>query len=247
MTPVHAVAVAAATFHEGGGEEPDTLPQREVTVSAYQISTMETSVAEFEAFVAAGAWTHADWWTQAGWEWAEKHPNGAGAQARRSARPDNHPVIAVSWYEADAYCRWAGGSLPTEAQWEHAACGPDAAPYAWGKDDSVDAAWFAEGKGHHLIAVNTRAVDDDPIARRSPFGLLHTAGNVWEWVADGYDRDAYAAGDAKDPVGGADSPWKVLRGGSYVNLPSYCTCMHREPARPEEGRLSAGFRCAWPP
>ncbi len=247
MTPLHAVAIGAATFPQGGGEEPDTLPERAVTLSAYRISSTETSVAEFEAFVAAGAWSRAEWWSKAGWDWAAAHPDGAGAETRRSGRDINHPVIAVSWYEADAYCRWAGGTLPTEAQWEHASCGVDDAPYPWGKDDSLDAAWFAEGKGHHLTAVNTRAVDDDLVVRRSPFGLLHAAGNVWEWVADGYDRDAYAAGAATDPEAGVDARWKVLRGGSFVNLPSYCTCTHREPARPDEGRLSAGFRCAWAP
>ena len=156
---------------------------------------------------------------------------------RAAGRAGDHPVVAVTWFEADAYCRAAGGALPTESQWEYAACGEGGRRFPWG-DDERDATWYTEGKLGHLKGVSTRAVRDADPALASPFGLAHMAGNVWEWTADGYQREA----GAPDP-----GPWKTLRGGSYANLPSYCGCAHREPALPERVSFSAGFRCAYPP
>lgn len=240
------VAIPAASFRQGGGRAPDEKPIRTVALGAYRIDATEVSVGAYEAFVATGAYTVETLWSPEGWTWARAHPDGAGPGVRRSDRTADHPVVAVTWYEADAYCRWAGGSLPTEAQWEHASCKGDGTRYAWGDGEDFDAAWFGEGKFGQLTSVNTRAVGVESERLRSPFGLLHTAGNVWEWTSDWYDAHTYRAGDATDPTGPAEGSWRALRGGSYMNLPSYCTCTHREPARPDDVRLTVGFRCASP-
>lgn len=240
------VAIPAGSFRQGGGGPPDEAPVRTVTLSAYRISTTEVTVAEFEAFVARGGYQDAAWWSPEGLAWLKGHPEGAGEELRRSGRTPAHPVVAVTWYEADAWCRSQGGALPTEAQWEHAACHGDGGRYPWGDEENFAAAWYGEGKTGGVKSVHTRTAAEADPALVSPFGLVHAAGNVWEWTADGYRADSYAEGDATDPRGATGTPWKTLRGGSYMNLPSYCTCTHREPASPEEVRLTIGFRCAWP-
>jgi formylglycine-generating enzyme required for sulfatase activity len=244
--PGDPVVVPAGTFRQGSGRAPDERPVREVTLSSYRIDPTEVSIAAYEAFVAAGAYAEARWWSAAGWTWAQANPGGAGPDARAAHRDGSHPVVAVTWWEADAYCRWKGGALPTEAQWEHAACDDAGGRYPWGDDENFDAAWYKEGKFAHLEGVVTEPANRQDATLASPFGLLHAAGNVWEWTADAYDAGWYAEAPPKDPVNQSVRPWHTLRGGSFMNLPSYCTCTHREPAGPDEVRLTVGFRCAYP-
>lgn len=236
------VDVPAGSFRMGGGRAPDEATAREVALPAYRIDRTEVTIAAFEAFVAAGGYAEDRWWHPDAGPWREAHPEGAGAAARAAGRAPDHPVVAVTWWEADAYCRSTGGRLPTEAEWERAACGRDAAGaptrYPWGDGEDFHAAWYKEGKFATLAGVRTEpaAVQDPALA--SPVGLLHAAGNVWEWTADAYDARGEAA---------SSSPWRTLRGGSFANLPSYCTCTHREPAAPDDVRLTIGFRCAASP
>ncbi len=226
------VAIPGGTVAVGDGRNPDA-PRRQVEVAPFRIDRTEVSIADFERFAAEG-YRRPELWSEAGRAWLAEHPEGAGAALRAAGRPADHPVVAVTWYEAEAYCRWAGGRLPTEVEWERAACGDGGRRYPWGDDENVDAAWFSEGKYAFLHGVATRPVDADP--QPSPYGLRHAAGNVWEWTADAYRAD---------PADGRPSPWRTLRGGSFMNLPSYCTCTHREPARPDRVALTTGFRCAY--
>lgn len=238
------ILVAAGLFEMGDDASPDASPRHAVELGAYQIDRVEVNIDHFEAFVAGGGYAEPKWWSEAGRDWLRENPEGAGAKARASGRPGTHPVIAVSFWEAEAYCHAHGGDLPTEAQWERAACGNGR--YPWGEGDHVDAAWFTQGKGQHLVAVNTRAVDDALPSLLSPLGLAHMAGNVLEWTRDTY-RAGYDTGRASDPVATAPSPWRAARGGSFLDLPSYATCTHREPVNPSEPRLTLGFRCVYPP
>ena len=240
------VDLDAGIFEQGDATQPDTAPVRQVTLSAYRIDRAEVSVAEFARFVDEG-WSTEGHWSAEGWRWAQAHPPSDRSDLRSSGRGADHPVVAVSWYEADAYCRWKGGSLPTEAQWERASCGENGARYAWGHADDVAAPWYSGGKFGRVSEVSTQTAAQADPALASPAGLVHTAGNVWEWTADWYHREAYAE-DASptDPTGPATGTWRVLRGGSFMNLPSYCTCTHREPALPDRIALTTGFRCAYP-
>ena len=117
-----------------------------------------------------------------------------------------------------------------------------------GDSEEVAATWYSGGKFGHIQAVHTDAVTDQDPTLSSPLGLLHTAGNVWEWTADHYHREGYAPPGvaATDPTGPNQGTWRVLRGGSFMNLPSYCTCTHREPATPDRVAFTTGFRCAYP-
>ncbi|HJN72873.1 MAG TPA: SUMF1/EgtB/PvdO family nonheme iron enzyme [Myxococcota bacterium] len=225
--------IAAGTATLGDGRAPDS-PTREVELEAYRIDQTEVSIAAFEAWVEEGYATRAHW-SDAGWEWAQAHPQGAGPELRAGDRSGEHPVVAVTFWEAEAFCAAGSGRLPTEAEWEHAACA-HGSRYAWG--DSVEAAavWYAGDKYGHVASIATAPVSEQDPTLASPAGLLHTAGNVWEWTASSYHRD---------PSFEQQTPWRVVRGGSFANLPSYCTCTHREPRVPEDAMMTTGFRCAY--
>ncbi|MDG1479926.1 MAG: SUMF1/EgtB/PvdO family nonheme iron enzyme [Myxococcota bacterium] len=239
--------IPASSFLRGSGSVPDETPQRTISLSAYRIDHYEVTVAQFQSFMAGPSSTQAHWSLE-GWAWHQANPQGAGDAVRSASRALDHPVVGVTWYEADAYCRWKGGALPTEAQWEHASCGegdPAGHRFAWGTGEDVDAVWYSGGKYGHITGVLTEPVQSVDDALRSPFGLAHATGNVWEWTADWYHREGYAEGPDADPTGPERGTWKTMRGGSFMNLPSYSTCTHREPARPERVALTVGFRCAY--
>ncbi len=241
------VQVPAGTTVQGQAGLVDA-PPRDATLSAFDIDRTEVSIADFEAFTTAGGYTTPALWSDAGRAWLADHPQGAGAEQRRAGRDPTHPVVAVTWFEADAFCRWRGGALPTEAQWERAACGDGERRFPWGEDEEeVEVAWYSGGKFGHITTIRTEPVDQEHPSASGPFGLLHMSGNVWEWTAEDYRRDSWAEGQAAtDPTNTGSSPWKSLRGGSYMNLPSYSTCAHREPARPDRVAFTTGFRCVYP-
>ncbi len=238
------VLIPAGRFRMGDADMPDARPVREVAVSAFRIDRSEVSVAAFERFASGPGWGDDGCWSKEGRSWREAHPTGAGATARASGRSADHPVVAVSWYEAEAFCVCAGGHLPTEAQWERAACGVDPRPAPPAQESGV-AWWYEEGKYGNLPGVYTHPVQNS--SPKNVFGLSDMYGNVWEWTRDAYRADGYAHAGAADPVGTGPSPWRPVRGGSYMNLPSYAGCAHREPVRPDEPRLTVGFRCVYAP
>ena len=225
--------IAAGTATLGDGRSPDS-PVRSVELEAYRIDRAEVSIADFEAWAVEG-YASREHWSAGGAAWLAEHPGGAGEELRRADRALDHPVVAVTWWEAEAYCASKGGRLPTEAEWEHAACA-HGSRYAWGDSEEVEAVWYAGDKYGHVDRIGTAPVTEQEAALASPHGLLHTAGNVWEWTASSYHSD---------PASTAQTPWRVVRGGSFANLPSYCTCTHREPRVPADAMMTTGFRCAY--
>jgi formylglycine-generating enzyme required for sulfatase activity/predicted Ser/Thr protein kinase len=151
----------------------------------------------------------------------------------------NHPlqpVVGISWHDAEAYVKWANKRLPTEAEWEKAARGPEGFSYPWGNQ-------FAAGKANVDFMMNqTSQVGHFP-GGASPYGCLDLIGNVWEWCADWFDEKYYSTSPPQNPTGPKKGQKKVIRGGAWDTISFNCRNAFRFFADPGAKALNIGFRC----
>jgi serine/threonine-protein kinase len=168
------------------------------------------------------------------------------------ARSGRYPVNNVSWEQAAAYCAWVGGRLPTEAEWEKAARGPEERTYPWGNQlPAGDLANFADLRSR--LNWEDTSVDDGygntaPVgsypAGASLYGALDMAGNVAEWVNDWYSETYYSTAPLINPPGPAEGDYRVIRGGSWYSTAAGVRSADRAWYIPEGGTDYTGFRCA---
>jgi eukaryotic-like serine/threonine-protein kinase len=193
------VFIPAGEFLMGAADDDpfaniDEKPRHAVFLDAFWIDKYEVTNAQYKMCVVAGACLPS---------------SGYGDDSQYNG--DRQPVVGVSWDDAVAYCRWVGGRLPTEAEWEKAARGTDGRIYPWGNDWDPRKVNSEEGG-----LGRTADVGSYPDGA-SPYGALDMAGNVWEWVADWFVRP-YPSGRQVNPTGPAKGGDKVLRGGYWGDL-----------------------------
>ncbi len=226
-----------------------------VAVAAFRIARAPVTNEQFLEFVEEGGYRAERWWSREGWRWraVEKaeHPvywsrRDGGRWTERQFRTEapllpHRPAIHVCWYEADAYCRWAGRRLPTEAEWELAAATPSKRRFPWG-DAPPDARHAnLDAEAGWTVDVSAHAAGD------SAYGCRQLIGNVWEWTAS--DFRAYP-GFVIDPYKEYSAPWfssphKVLRGGCWATRARLLRNTWRNFYPPDRRDVLAGFRtCA---
>jgi formylglycine-generating enzyme required for sulfatase activity len=156
-------------------------------------------------------------------------------------RKKNHPMVKVTWEDAAGFCRWSGGRLPSEAEWEYAARGGvEGFKYPWGNDRSHDQANYWRTGGQDQWTYTAPVGSFPPNA----FGLYDMAGNVYEWVADWYSEDYYARSPRTDPAGPPRGQLRVTRGGSGFINPAVMRISTRLRSAPDTRNVAVGIRCA---
>jgi formylglycine-generating enzyme required for sulfatase activity len=205
-------------------------PVHEVYLSTFQISRYPVTVSEYQRFVEEDGYQDPRWWKAGGFAmWAE--PKDWPDQF---AFP-NRPVVGVSWFEAAAYCAWAGNRLPTEAEWERAARGVAGRIFPWGNEPADPS---------RLNFETTRLGKPSPVGvfllGATPEGVHDLAGNVWEWVADW--AGAYARKATSNPHGPGAGTLKVHRGGCWSAGANACRAAFRAKASPTSRGPILGFR-----
>lgn len=274
--------IPAGTFRMGdasgdGIPEDGELPIRSVMLDEFEIDATAVTNAAFGKFVDStgyitdaerfgssavfhllvaaegadilGQHANTPWWARVrGADW--RHPGGRHSSVDGF---EEHPVVHMSWFDAEQYCAWAGRALPTEAQWERAARGGlEGLRHPWGDDpiDGSDGEFRANVFQGSFPMHNTGAdgwIGTAPVRTYQPneFGLWQPIGNVWEWCADWFAVDSYTRDATANPHGPLDGEERVLRGGSYLCHPSYCN-RYRNSARsrntPASSMGNAGFR-----
>jgi formylglycine-generating enzyme required for sulfatase activity len=239
------VKIPAGTFLMGSDKKVDRnayqpeFPQRRVYLDAYEIDKYEVTTVQFLKFVLA-----TDRKPLIDWQY-----EGGNFQETMA----NHPVMHVSWFDADAYCRWAGKRLPTSAEWEKAARGEDGRIYPWGNEPAgLSRANFGRtglsgpvrDRPERLLLYPPIISVDKYDNGASPYGVFQLAGNVAEWTADWYDPHYYKTAPDRNPKGPEKGTQRAFRGGGWIDSTPSVRPAQRNGTDPNTKMNWLGFRCA---
>ena len=250
--------VEAGEFPLGAGADgfayDNERPRHEVDLAAFEIDRTPVTNADYRLFVEDGGYRRRGWWSAEGWAWKK----GEGVERPLFWTSDGRcrdferlepldpglPVMHVSWYEADAYARSRGQRLPTEAEWEKAAC------FDPSTGSKLRFPWGDDGPGAEHANLDQLAFGPAPAgsypAGQSPFGALGMVGDAWEWTASEFaGYPGFAAFPYREySEGSFDAGFKVLRGGSWATRPDAFRPTFRNWDLPLRRQIHAGFRCA---
>lgn len=231
VIPAGSFPMGVPTGDRDGGR--DEYPRHNVFVDTFAIDTFEVTHGRYRIFVNATG---------------HRVPNNPRTPTRSLWQADtitdsltDRPVINVDWFDAEAYCTWAGKRLPTEAEWEKAAKGMSDQRFPWGnveptaKHLNYNQRWIGEKT---LMPVGSYE------AGKSPYGVYDMAGNVWEWVNDWYDARYYEKSPEKNPRGPDTGTKRVIRGAGWQNETPTIRIFTRVASDPSVRNESTGFRCA---
>jgi iron(II)-dependent oxidoreductase len=200
----------------------DWQPEHKVTIDAFYLDPYEVTNRQYTEFCVATKHTLPMFWGMKEFQCGLEFPD--------------HPVVGVSWFEAEQYARWAGKRLPTEAEWEYSARGglTDRNFPNGDKNDSTLANFGGKFKGSLKIGS----------FQPNGYGLYDMAGNVWEWTADNYQDDYYMISPSANPKGPEIGRFKVIRGGSWHSGAMCNQTYFRNGLSPSWLDFAVGFRCA---
>jgi gamma-glutamyl hercynylcysteine S-oxide synthase len=228
------VTIASGPFAMGD-------PVRWVQLGAYAIDRFPVTVAAFAAFLDSGGYRERRWWSEDGWAWrtagSVEKPRFWGEEEWRAYLVPNHPVVGVSFHEAEAYAAFRGARLPTEAEWEKAARGTDGRKYPWGND------WRDDACGMRGVGPRSTVPIGVFPKGASPYGVRDLVGSVWQWCSDPFRGWGASSEDdsAASELGAALR--RTTCGGAWNTLAWSVTCLGRN-GFPGSARFSnLGFRC----
>ena len=226
---VEMVEIPQGSFIMGSPDgEFDERPLHRVEIGSFYMDRYEVTNIQYQRFILANPhwqkgkvrFEEADYNYLSDWN-GNEFPKGK----------EDHPVVYVSWYAANAYVRWIGKSLPTEAQWEYSARGGyEGMRYVWGNSGET---YLSNFRGRGVMPVGNFSMNG--------FGVNDMAGNVWEWTSDGYEL--YMGGEENNPRPRLNNHLKVIRGGSWNSNMNEMRVSVRKTEKPNVCRGDLGFRC----
>jgi formylglycine-generating enzyme required for sulfatase activity len=261
QAPEETILVPAGPFLMGTPTDrllapEDEKPQHTVMLPAFRINRVEVTNARYARFLQAIRKSHPPTCHSGEVEGKDHTPDAKLWNDPEWNAPEK-PVVGVDWFDAYAYCAWAGERLPTEAEWEKAARGEDGRRYSWGNlaPGSGRLGNFADESAKRLNPkwgivpgyddgfAHTAPVGSFP-AGASPYGVQDMIGNAWEWVNDWYSETVYTTEPVASPRGPGTGEKRVLRGGSWDSTPNFLRTALRYSHFPGYRSNSFGFRCA---
>ncbi|PIE79564.1 MAG: hypothetical protein CSA15_02785, partial [Candidatus Delongbacteria bacterium] len=236
------------------------LPLHEVSISSFQMSKYEITNTQYCEFLNAMGTTQGEYGGETvTWiflEYAGSRIEEENGSYVVESNFENHPVVWVTWYGANAYCEWKGGRLPTEAEWEYAARGgledkrfPRGETISHETNGDEQACYSADPYFYDYDVNPTEGTYQDiyeaiEVGTFPPngYGLYDMSGNVWEWCSDWFSADYYSNSPANDPQGPSTGYFRIMRGGGWNSYAQTCRNAYREGGSPGNGYDANGFR-----
>ncbi len=241
------IFVKGGSFKMGKKEgEKDEIPVHKVKLSDFYIGKYEVTNKEFVQFLNEKGNQYKDhaYWINTKGKWRDLicrifEENNTFKVEKGY---ENHPVNFVNWYGANAYCKWKGGRLPTEAEWEYAAKGGYVKTHGHNSlqspDNNIgDFAWFSANSSNKIHQIGTK--------KPNILGIYDMQGSLSEWCSDWYDVQYYSKSKRKNPVNIINADYKVLRGGSWANDKAMLRITNRNALNPNVNKINLGFRIAF--